>query len=179
MAAKWKRFVITSDTDGRSFTKSTEATMVKEEPGVFYRVELWATAETPVDNNIEEDRALSSLTREPKPSGATFRALEIFPDKSGAEREEQVAKIQRLHREVKQKHMPTPDDLARHPSMHRTDTLDVIVCVLGEVYLMTDRDEVLMRPGDSCVIRGVNHAWSNRTKEPALLIGAMLDAHPR
>ncbi len=177
--AKWKRYVITSDNDGRSFTKSTEATMVKEEPGVFYRVDLWATAETPVDNRIEEDRALSSVTREPMPNGATFRALEIFPDKTGAEREEQLQKIQKLHREVKQKHMPTPDDLDRHPSMHRTDTLDVIICVRGEIYLMTDRDEVLMKPGDSVVIRGVNHAWSNRSNEPALLIGAMLDARPR
>ena len=75
--------------------------------------------------------------------------------------------------------MPTAEDLDRHPSMHRTDTLDVITCVRGEIYLMTDRDEVLMKPGDSVVIRGVNHAWSNRSNEPALLIGAMLDAHPR
>lgn len=177
--AKWKRFVLTNDVEGRSFTKSTEATMVKEEPGVFYRVDLWATAETPVDNAIEEDRALSSQTREPKPNGATFRALEIFPDKAGAERQAQLEKIQSLHREVKQKHMPSEEDLARHPSMHRTDTLDVIICVKGEIYLMTDKDEVLMRPGDSVVIRGVNHAWSNRSHEPALLIGAMLDAHPR
>jgi mannose-6-phosphate isomerase-like protein (cupin superfamily) len=177
--AKWKRFVLTNDGDGRSFTKSSEATMVKEEPGVFYRVDLWATAETPVDNGIEEDRALSSVTREPKPNGATFRALEIFPDKSGEERQAQLEKIQKLHREVKQKHMPSAEDLARHPSMHRTDTLDVIICVKGEIYLMTDKDEVLMRPGDSVVIRGVNHAWSNRSGEPALLIGAMLDAHPR
>jgi quercetin dioxygenase-like cupin family protein len=60
--------------------------------------------------------------------------------------------------------------------LHRTDTCDVIVCVKGEIYLMTDTDEVLMRPGDSTVIRGVNHGWSNRTEAPALLAVAMLDA---
>ena len=177
--AKWKRYVITSDDQGKSYTKSSEATMVKEEPGVFYRVDLWATAETPVDNSIETDRALGSQTREPKPGGATFRVLEVWPDNPDDERETQRAKIEKLHREIRQKHMPTAEDYERHPSMHRTDTLDVITCVRGEIYLMTDRDEVLMRPGDSVVIRGVNHAWSNRSAEPCLLVGAMIDAIPR
>ena len=177
--AKWKRYVITSDEAGKSFTASSEATMVKEEPGVYYRIDLWATAETPVDNSIDDDRALASLTREPMPGGATFRLLEIFPDKTGAEREAQRKKIEELHRTVQQKHMPTAEDYARHPSMHRTDTLDVITCVKGEIYLMTDSDEVLMTPGDSVVIRGVNHAWSNRSSEPALLVGSMIDAIPR
>ena len=177
--AKWKRIVVTSDDAGKSYTKTTQASMVKEEPGTFYRVDLWATAETPVDNSLEDDRALSSLTREPAANGATFRALELWPDKSGAALEEQRAKIEKLHREVKQKHMPTAEDYRRHPSMHRTDTLDVITCVRGEVFLITDRDEVLMRPGDTVVIRGVNHAWSNRSTEPCLLVGAMLDAIPR
>lgn len=177
--SKWKRYVVTSDAGGRSFTKWTEGTMVKEEPGVYYRIDAWATAEMPVDNSIEEDRALTSLTREPVPNGATFRILEIFPDKTGEDREAQREKIEKLHREIRQKHMPTAEDYARHPSMHRTDTLDFICCAKGEIYLMTDEDEVLMRPGDSVVIRGVNHAWSNRSSEPALLIGAMLDALPR
>ena len=177
--AKWKRYVLTNDAKGKSYTKSTGATMEKEEPGVFYRIDVWATAETPVDNSIEEDRALTSLTREPKPCGATFRTLELWPDKKGAERDEQRAKIEALHHAVGQKYMPTVEDYERHPSMHRTDTLDVIYCVKDEIWLMTDLDEVLMTPGDVTVIRGVNHAWSNRSNEPALLVGAMLDAIPR
>jgi mannose-6-phosphate isomerase-like protein (cupin superfamily) len=172
--AKWKRYVLGPNEAGKSCVKSTEATMVKEEEGAYYRVELWATAEIPVDNSIETDRALSSLTREPLPGGATFRMLEIYPD--SADREDQRRKIEKLHRETGQKHMPTEADYARHPAMHRTDSCDVIVCVKGEVYLMTDLDEVLMQPGDSTVIRGVNHAWSNRSEEPALLAVAMLDA---
>jgi quercetin dioxygenase-like cupin family protein len=35
-----------------------------------------------------------------------------------------------------------------------------------------------MRPGDSVVIRGVNHAWSNRSTEPVLLAVSMIDAIP-
>jgi hypothetical protein len=51
--------------------------------------------------------------------------------------------------------------MARHPSMHHTDTLDCLTCVRGQIYLVTDTGEVLMQPGDTVIIRGVNHAWSN------------------
>lgn len=172
--AKWKRFVLAANAEGRSYVKSSEADMVKEEKDSYYRVELWTTREMPVDNGIEDDRARTSVSREPPPGGSTFRMLEIFPDLEDLA--EQRRKIEKLHRDTLQKHTPTEADYARHPSMHRTDTCDVIVCVRGEIYLMTDTDEVLMRPGDSTVIRGVNHAWSNRSKEPCLLAVAMLDA---
>jgi quercetin dioxygenase-like cupin family protein len=45
--------------------------------------------------------------------------------------------------------------------------------------MMTDTDEILLTPGDSVVIRGVNHAWSNRSKEPCLLAISMIDAIPQ
>jgi hypothetical protein len=35
---------------------------------------------------------------------------------------------------------------------------------------------VLMQPGDTVIIRGVNHAWSNRSNAPCLLVGTMTDA---
>jgi hypothetical protein len=174
--AKWRRYVIGPNADNRSRVLSTETTMVKEDPGHYYRCEVWATAEAPVDNTIAGDRALDSLTREPRPFGATFRMLELWPD--NPDPDAQRRKVEKLHRDTGQKRMPSEADLQRHPSMHRTDTLDFICCVRGEVYLMTDLDEVLMRPGDSVVIRGVNHAWSNRSNEPVLLAVSMIDAVP-
>jgi hypothetical protein len=46
------------------------------------------------------------------------------------------------HEAVKQKHVPSPD-MARHPSMHRRDTLDMFTITRGEIYLVTDTNEVL------------------------------------
>lgn len=66
---------------------------------------------------------------------------------------------------------------SRHSSW-RTDTLDCLTCVRGEIYLVTDTDEVLIQPGDTVIVRGVNHAWSNRSNEPCLLVGTMTDATP-
>ncbi len=172
--AKWKRYVVGADPTGKSAVLMDEATNVQENPGFFYRATLWSTKEVPVDNTIATDRALDCHTRAPFPGGMLFRALEIFPDPP--DRQAHLAAVLQLHRQVRQQHEPTPEDLARHPSMHRTDTLDCFACVKGEIYLMTDKDEVLMRPGDTVVIRGTNHAWSNRSNEPCLLVGCMIDA---
>lgn len=174
--AKWKRYVVGQNAEGKSAVLSTEATNVKEDPGIFYRVDLWSTAEMPVDNSITHDRGLDSKTREPFPSGTVLRALELQPDHPDQDHHRQ--RVAQLHEEVKTKVKPSEADILRHPSMHRTETLDYIICIKGEVYLMTDVDEVKMVPGDVVVIRGTNHGWSNRSAEPCLLIGVMIDARP-
>ncbi|MDB5364284.1 MAG: hypothetical protein JWM77_211 [Rhodospirillales bacterium] len=107
---------------------------------------------------------------------AAFHRLELQPDPVDTARH--AERVANLHKEVRQKNMPTDADYQRHPSMHRTNTLDYIACVKGQVWLMTDIDEVLMTPGDVVVIRGTNHGWSNRGTEPCLLIGVMIDAVP-
>jgi len=173
---RWNRYVVGADADGRSAVLSTEpaATSIQSKEGFYWRATLWATEELPPNNQVEGDRAVGIERREPHPGGMLYRALEIPPDRKDAE--EHKAVLADLNVQVEQKHTPSADDLARHPSMHRTDTLDCITCVIGEIYLVTDVDEVLMKPGDSVVIRGTNHAWSNRSDAPALLVGTMIDA---
>jgi hypothetical protein len=50
-----------------------------------------------------------------------MRALEIPPDT--AEKARHIEELRKLNVQVKQKHEPTAEDLARHPS---TDALDCI-----------------------------------------------------
>ena len=123
------------------------------------------------------DRALTEglgARREPFPCGVINRALEIPPDTADVAEHQRV--LVELNEEVGQRHLPSEADLKRHPSMHRTDTLDFITCIRGEIYLVTDTNEVLMKSGDTVVIRGTNHAWSNRGNAPCLLVGTMIDA---
>ena len=68
--AKWKRFVVGPDANGKSAVLMHEATNVQEDPGIFYRATLWSTAEVPVDNTMTKDRSLDSTTREPPPATA-------------------------------------------------------------------------------------------------------------
>jgi len=174
VTSKWKRYVVGPNAEGKSATLLHEAANVQEEPGVFYRATLWKTEEIPVDNSIASDRAGTDATREPPRGGMLYRAVEIPPDT--ADKQAHIEALQKLHVAVRQTHAPTAQELARHPSMHRTDTLDCITCVMGEIWIVTDVDEVLMKPGDSVIIRGTNHAWSNRSDKPALLVGCMIDA---
>lgn len=175
--SRWKRYVVGPNADGKSAVLDTEQTNVQENPGYFWRCTVWATEEVPADNTIEGDRSLIISTREPTPGGILFRNLELPPDPTN--RDNHVAELTKLSTAIKQTVMPSEEDLKRHPSMHRTNTLDVITCVMGEVWLITDVDEVLMTPGDTVVIRGTNHGWSNRGDEPVLLSGVMIDAFPK
>ena len=165
--------------DGKSAVLETEPTNVQTHEGFFWRSTLWATEEVPVDNSIEGDRSDASglgARREPPSGGLLVRALELWPDQQDAEEHKKLFKD--LNEQVAQKHAPTEAELNLHPTVHRTDTLDALTLVRGEIYLVTDVEEVLMRPGDTVIIRGTNHGWSNRSSEPALLIGTMVDATP-
>ena len=46
----------------------------------------------------------------------------------------------------------------------------------GDVTLLLDKDEVRLKPFDTVVQRGTNHAWVNNGNEPALLIAVLIDS---
>lgn len=50
----------------------------------------------------------------------------------------------------------------RHPMMHRTRSIDYGIVLEGEIYMILDDSEVLLRAGDVVVQRGTDHAWENR-----------------
>jgi mannose-6-phosphate isomerase-like protein (cupin superfamily) len=47
--------------------------------------------------------------------------------------------------------------------MHRTRTLDYVVVIEGEIALILDDSETIVRQGDVVVQRGTLHAWENRS----------------
>ena len=171
-----KRHVIGIKADKKSGVIFTDNPESQQVPDIFWRTTLWATTELPVDNQTEGDRAKDVTQREPTDNGLTFRALEIPPDLKDAKKHIEI--LQDLNKKVKQKYPPTEKDLARHPSMHRTDTLDMFVVAYGEIYLVTDTDETLLKPGDTAVVKGVNHAWANKSDKPCMIIGVMVHANP-
>lgn len=62
--------------------------------------------------------------------------------------------------------------------MHRTTTLDYNIILEGEIWLLTDTDEVLLKAGDTVVCRGANHHWQNRANVPCVSLFVLLDALP-
>jgi hypothetical protein len=172
-----KRFVVGTDETGRSSVVTSELTNAQHKDGFYWRSTLWATSHFPPDTDADDDISADVITREPLPGGLIFRALEIAPDHKDASLHRRV--LAELNAAVGQEVEPAESDLARHPNMHRTRTLDFTTCVRGRIYLVTDSNEVLMTPGDTAVLRGGNHAWSNRFDEPCLLVVTLVDAEPK
>ena len=52
------------------------------------------------------------------------------------------------------------------------------IVLSGEITALMDDGEVLLKAGDVLIQRGTNHAWSNRTAEPAVVAFVLIDAEP-
>lgn len=63
-------------------------------------------------------------------------------------------------------------------SMHRTETIDYIVVIAGEIDMVMDDSTVTLRAGDTMIQRGTNHAWFNRGTEVARVAFVLVDAKP-
>jgi mannose-6-phosphate isomerase-like protein (cupin superfamily) len=61
---------------------------------------------------------------------------------------------------------------------HRTATVDYIMVVSGEVKLLLDEGDTIVRAGDLVVQRNTNHAWHNLGDGPADLWGVMVSMLP-
>jgi quercetin dioxygenase-like cupin family protein len=63
--------------------------------------------------------------------------------------------------------------------MHRTDTVDYVLVVSGEIDMaLDDGQEVHLKAGDVMVQRGTIHDWINRGTEPCVIAFVLLDAKP-
>ncbi len=64
------------------------------------------------------------------------------------------------------------------PRMHRTETIDYIIVLEGEIEMDMDASTVKMKAGDVMVQRGTNHAWANRSDKRARVAFVLIDAAP-
>ena len=69
-----------------------------------------------------------------------------------------------------------PDQGGKRTIMHRTKTLDYAVVIEGEVILILDDSEVVLKKSDVVVQRGTDHAWENRSDKVARMAFFHIDA---
>jgi hypothetical protein len=67
-------------------------------------------------------------------------------------------------------------DGGKRTVMHRTKTLDYAVVIEGEVVLILEDSEVILKKSDVVVQRGTNHAWENRSDRVARMAFFHIDA---
>jgi quercetin dioxygenase-like cupin family protein len=65
------------------------------------------------------------------------------------------------------------------PRRHRTETIDYIIILSGEIEMDLDGDEkVTMGPGDVMIQRGTYHAWRNKGPDVCRMAFVLVDAQP-
>jgi quercetin dioxygenase-like cupin family protein len=65
-----------------------------------------------------------------------------------------------------------------HPGMHRTETIDYVIVIEGEIEMDMDDSTVKLKQGDVMIQRGTNHAWANRSGRRARVAFVLIDAEP-
>lgn len=68
---------------------------------------------------------------------------------------------------------------ASYSAMHRTDTIDYVICLKGEITMDLDNSSVVMKAGDVLIQLGTNHGWRNHTDEPASVAFVLVDGKPK
>jgi quercetin dioxygenase-like cupin family protein len=64
------------------------------------------------------------------------------------------------------------------PHMHRTETIDYVIVLEGEIEMDMDNSTVKLKAGDVMVQRGTNHAWANRSNARARVAFVLIDGEP-
>jgi mannose-6-phosphate isomerase-like protein (cupin superfamily) len=139
-------------------------------PGVTL-TNLWQADRTPAQMERHDDPVEGPLVLHPPKNGSVFRIVQFDP--------EDPEVLKNLDGAAAFAEMGAGANVvqgARHPFMHRTDSLDYAVILTGEIYMMMDEDEVLLKAGDTVVQQGTNHAWSNRGTEPCQIAFILVDA---
>ena len=62
--------------------------------------------------------------------------------------------------------------------MHRTETVDYIAVLEGEIDMDMDDSSVTLKAGDCMVQRGTNHSWVNRGTKTCKMAFVLIDAKP-
>jgi hypothetical protein len=177
-----RRIVTGHDAQGRSIIISDRApTNVVPNPADPDRghINFWRTESVPANNTVFADpMAGPPCLLAPPKRGTMFRFFQIAPERNeaGLSAAERNTRMGQMFEAAGAAHVRV--DTKRHPSMHKTDSVDYIVLLKGDVTALLDVGEVQMKPFDVLIQRGTNHGWVNYGTEPALLVAVLVDAEP-
>ena len=169
-----RRVITGHDKNGKSIVvlDGPPARSIGEDVGGLF--ELWNTDGNTINTQDNIDRADDEIILSPPSNGSKFRYFQISPTPEGIPMDimQDIAadafdKIGAAHHRI---------DTTKHPAMHKTETIDYIILLKGDVTLILDQEEVDIKPFDVVVQRGTNHAWVNNGSDPALLIAVLIDS---
>ena len=138
--------------------------------------EVWNTRDTPAPiDRASGEPAEDGIQLAPPKRGTRIRVLDIPPED---------ASVQTLTPEQAKAHFAEVGAASasshsgggsRHAFMHRTETIDYGIVLEGEVTLIMDEGETVVRAGDIVIQRGTNHGWANRSGRHCRIAFILID----
>ncbi len=170
-----RRVATAHDKQGKAMVGSDETVMPTTSGlmlGYFFH-QLWATNSTAA---FPDDGLCATGTYFPPVGGTRFLMFTVPPTRLPPDPSLDLG----LERQLTEEKLPgllglmEPDN----PGMHRSDTLDFIYVLEGEIWLeLDDGREVLLTKGDSAVQNGTRHAWRNKGVIACKMLVCMTGAH--
>lgn len=140
---------------------------------VFY--EIWHTRSTPaVIERSSGEPAEDGIVLAPPKNGTRIRIVDIPPDSEqlkGLSKEEAREHFEQIGAGSASTHQGG----TKHAYMHRTESIDYGVVLDGELVLIMDEGETVVRTGDIVIQRGTNHAWANRSDRTCRIAFILID----
>jgi len=176
-----RRIVTGHNDDGRSIIVDdgdSPNVFASEDITGFGAVVPWLTEPGDVSNLGNDDAAPAdaAIPMYPKAGGTVFRIASFPPDDAYSA---DAASSMFGSFDGEHARDAAGDDASdRHFWFHRTDSLDYAIVLEGEIWLLTDEDETLVRPGEVVIQRGTSHAWSNRSDQICRMAFVLIGALP-
>jgi hypothetical protein len=179
VTAPFRRIVTGHDEQGNAIILEDgpppRVARIGEEVGPWF-YEVWNTRETParIDEASGEPREDGIILAPPK-SGTRLRVLDIPPEDerlSTISPEEARAHFELIGAGEASSHKGGG---SRHAFMHRTETIDYGIVLEGELTLLLDIGETVVRQGDIVIQRGTNHGWANRSGSNCRIAFVLID----
>lgn len=171
-----RRIVTGHDAQGRSVVQedgppARVATLGGESGTTFH--EVWSTRSTPAPiDRASGEPPEPGISLLPPSGGTRIRILDI-PSDDGAVAALPRETVRALFEAIGAGHALAEDP--PHPLMHRTETVDYAIVLEGELVLILDESETVVRAGDVIVQRGTSHAWANRSASNARIAFVLID----
>lgn len=179
MAREFRRVVTGHDATGKAIIESDAVAHQYLErpnrPGVRL-TNFWLSDGTPAEYDGPTETCTGDFILHPPTNGSVFRCVEFGPEDP-----EVMAKLDGKAAFAEMGAGANIVENARHPWMHRTNSVDYAMVISGEIWMLMDdeSDDVHLKAGDVVIQRGTNHAWANRGTEPCVIMFVLVDGVTR
>jgi hypothetical protein len=171
LEAQARRVVVGLDADGKSTIEQDGPTATRLAGPGNTKCDIWRLEQVPTTFSAP-DLLDGRVITPPPPGGLVYRQTTFPPDAEWDRSQGYSDANGPLPGSV------PPEEAGGFPGMHFTNTLDILTLLSGELHLILETGETLLRAGDTLVLRGQKHAWSNRTDRPATVAALLISTEP-